>query len=112
VVLLLATRVIKALAQEGVMIKLPIILATVIAAVPCYAQDVRVFSGGEEHVYGPGGQLVRQSGPSGKERAGSPELTRHAAPQGLSIQRSGPSQVPKSWWNNNGYEPPKSAWSQ
>jgi hypothetical protein len=41
------------------MIKLPIILAaTVIAAVPCYAQDVRVFSGDQEHVYGPGGQLV------------------------------------------------------
>jgi hypothetical protein len=31
--------------QEGVMIKLPIILVTVIAAVPCCAQDVLVFSG-------------------------------------------------------------------
>ena len=39
------------------MIKLPIILATVIAAMPCYAQDVRVFSGDQEHVYGPGGSL-------------------------------------------------------
>jgi hypothetical protein len=96
------------------MIKLPIILASVIAAVPCYAQDVRVFSGGEEHVYGPGGQLVRQSGTSGKQRAGSPDarFARPAAPQGLSIQQSGPSQAPKSWWNNNGYQPPKSAWSQ
>ena len=92
------------------MIKLPIILATIIAAVPCYAQDVRVFSGGQEHVYGPGGQLVRQSGPSGKERVGSPEQ------QGLWIQPPNSSwsnyRAPNSWWNSNGYQPPKSAWSE
>jgi hypothetical protein len=105
------------------MIKMPIILATVVATVPCFAQNVRVFSGGEEHVYGPGGQLVQQSGTSGKERAGSPDaqFTRPAEQQRLSIQQSGPSRAPidswsnyrapNSWWNSNGYQPPKSAWS-
>jgi hypothetical protein len=106
------------------MIKLPIILAAVIAAVPCYAQDVRVFSGDQEHVYGPGGRLVRQSGTSGKERVGPPDaqFTRPAEQQTLSIQQSGPNRAPNgswsnyrapsSWWNSNGYQPPKSAWSQ
>ena len=103
------------------MIKLPIILATVVAAVPCYAQDVRVFSGGEEHVYGPGGRLVRQSGTSGKERAPDAQFARPAEQQSLSIQQSRPTQGPKgswsnyrapnSWWNSNGYQPPKSAWT-
>jgi hypothetical protein len=100
------------------MIKLPIILATVIAAMPCYAQDVRVFSGDQEHVYGPGGQLVRRSGASGKERAGSPDgqFTRPAEQQGLPIQPPNSSwsnyRAPNSWWNSNGYQPPKSAWSE
>ena len=40
------------------MIKVPVVLAAVIAAVPCNAQDVRVFNGGQEHVYGPGGQIL------------------------------------------------------
>jgi hypothetical protein len=113
------------------MIKLPIILATVIAAVPCYAQDVRVFSGDQEHVYGPGGQLVDGPEPRAKNERARQLLSekgfiRPASQQSLSIQQSGPSQVPnswwsndaarlqppKSWWNNNGYEPPKSAWSE
>src|ERR1700746_352373 len=112
------------------MIKLPIILASVIAAVPCYAQDVRVFSGDQEHVYGPGGQLVDGPEPRAKNERARQVLREKgfispASQQSLSIQQSGPSQVPnswwsndaarlqppKSWWNNNGYEPPKSAWS-
>jgi hypothetical protein len=112
------------------MIKLPIILATVIAAVHCYAQDVRVFSGDQEHVYGPGGQLVdgpqlRAKNERAHEMLSEKGFIRPAEQQSLSIQQRGPSQVPnswwsdaarlqppKSWWNNNGYEPPKSAWSQ
>ena len=110
------------------MIKLPIILATVIAAAPCYAQDVRVFRGGQEHVYGPGGQLVDSPELRAKnERARQmPAKKRPVEQQSLSIQQSNPSQVPnswwsndaarlqppKSWWNNNGYKPPQSTWSQ
>jgi hypothetical protein len=40
------------------MIKVLIILAVAIAAIPCYAQEVRVFNGEFEHVYGPGGQVL------------------------------------------------------
>jgi hypothetical protein len=110
------------------MIKLPIILATVTVAVPCYAQDVRVFSGSQEHVYGPGGQLVDSPELRAKnERARQVQAKKGpAAQQSLSIQQGNPSQVPnswwsndaarlqppKSWWNNNGYKPPESAWSQ
>jgi hypothetical protein len=40
------------------MIRVLIILAAVVAFVPCYAQNVRVFSGGVEHVYGRGGAVL------------------------------------------------------
>ena len=40
------------------MIKLPLVLAAVIAAGPCNAQEVRVFNGDQQHVYGPGGQIL------------------------------------------------------
>ena len=40
------------------MIKVLVISVAVVAAVPCYAQEVRVISGAIEHVYGPGGQLL------------------------------------------------------
>ena len=96
--------------------KLPIMLAALVVAAPCCAQDVRVLSGGEEHVYGPGGRLI--SGPSGKERAGSPDaqLMRPAEQQQSRQTRLpngswGNYQPPNSWWNSNGYQPPKSAWS-
>ena len=115
------------------MIKVLIILAAVVAAVPCCAQDVRVFSGGGiEHVYGPGGEVLdspqlREKNQLAKRQTRNEE--RGAGPveqQGLSIQQSGPRRVPdswwsndaarrqppQSWWNNNGYQPPKSAWSQ
>ena len=40
------------------MIKVLVISVAVVAAVPCYAQEVRVISGDIEHVYGPGGRLL------------------------------------------------------
>ena len=115
------------------MIKVLIILAAAVAAVPCNAQDVRVFSGGGiEHVYGPGGQVLdspqlREKNQRAKRQMRNEE--RGAGPveqQRLSIQQSAPRRVPDSWWsndaarrqppqsswNNNGYQPPKSAWSQ
>ena len=113
------------------MTKLLIILATVFAATPCCAQDVRVFSGIQEHVYGLGGQILDSPELRAKnERAGQvlakKGFTRPTEQQSLSIQRTNPSRVPnsrwsndaarlqppKSWWNDNGYKPPESAWSQ
>jgi len=111
------------------MIGVLIILAAVVAAVPCYAQEVRVFSGGGiEHVYGPGGEVLDSPQLRAKNQRATSQMRERGAveQQRLSIQQSSSSrapdswrsydaerrQTPKSWWNNNGYEPPKSAWSQ
>ena len=112
------------------MIKLPVILATVFAALPCYAQDVRVFSGSQENVYGPGGKLLNSPELRAKnERARQmlrKPLNRPTEQQSLSIQQNNPTRVPnswwsndaarlqppKSWWNNNGCKPRESAWTQ
>ena len=40
------------------MMKVLVISVAVVAAVPCYAQEVRVINGDIEHVYGPGGQIL------------------------------------------------------
>jgi hypothetical protein len=40
------------------MIKVLVISVAVVAAVPCHGQEVRVFSGDIEHVYGPGARLL------------------------------------------------------
>ena len=113
------------------MLKMLTILAAVVAAVPCYAQDVRVFSGGGiEHVYGPGGEVLDSPQLRAKNQRAKSQIHKESAglvgQQRLSIQQTGPSrapdswwsndaarrQPPQSWWNNNGYQPPKSAWSQ
>ena len=46
--------------QEGVsrMLKAVLIAASMAVAMPCFAQQVRVFKGDLEHVYGPGGELL------------------------------------------------------
>jgi hypothetical protein len=109
----------------------PIVILTAIGlAAPSYAQ-VRVITGGVEHVYGTGGEILdspelkmkneraKRQMRSGQTGAGP------VAQQGLSIEQSGPHlapdswwsndaarrQPPKSWWNSNGYEPPKSWWN-
>ena len=56
------------------MLKVIAILAAIVAATSSYAQEVRVFSGSIEHVYGPGGQL-RDSPElrARNQRAGTPD---------------------------------------
>ena len=120
--------------QEGVvMIKVPVVLAAVIAAGPCNAQDVRVFNGGQEHVYGPGGNILDSPELRAKnerarqiyEQVARPEQQRVPIQQnGAAAQRQAPKSwwdsngyappmsASKSWWNSNGYQPPKSAWSE
>jgi hypothetical protein len=111
---------------EGVMmIKVSLVLAAVIAAVPCTAQEVRVFSGGEQHVYGPGGKVLDSPELRAKNELSRPEQQRVPIQQNRSaVQRQAPKSwwdsngyappmsASKSWWNNNGYQPPKSAWSE
>jgi hypothetical protein len=116
------------------MIKVPVVLAAVIAAGSCNAQDVRVFNGDQQHVYGPGGKVLDSPELRAKnERArqmyeqelAKPEQQRVPIQQnGAAAQRHAPKSwwdsngyappmsASKSWWNNNGYQPPKSAWSE
>jgi hypothetical protein len=86
--------------------------------------QVKVITGSVENVYGPGGEILNSPELRAKNKramrsegrpAGAPEQQR------LSVQQSGPSrapdswwryQPPKSWWNSNGYTPPESAWTQ
>ncbi len=92
-----------------------LLAATLLAGAPvgfAYAQGVGGMGGGSDSI-NPG------AGAGGPPRAGV------TAQRRLSIQQSGPSQVPnswwsndaarrqppQSWWNSNGYQPPKSAWS-
>jgi hypothetical protein len=108
------------------MIKLPLVLAAVIAAGPCNAQEVRVFNGDQQHVYGPGGQILdtpelRAKNERARQMRNEQGLTgwnndaaRRQTPKS-SWNNNGyqpPKSVSKSWWNDNGYEPPKSAWSE
>jgi hypothetical protein len=115
---------------EATMLKVIAILAAIVAATSSYAQEVRVFSGGIEHVYGPGGQLrdspelraknqreerqMREEqgdGPSNfdRQRTITVETSRRQTPR--SWWNQVPQQQPKSWWNQVPQQPPKSWWS-
>jgi hypothetical protein len=96
------------------MIKVLIISAAVVAAVPCYAQEVRVFNGPFEHVYGPGGRLLD----SPELRAKNEQVRRQlleeqwgsAADQRDAADPYG-QEAPLSWWAEVPHQPPLSAWS-
>jgi len=91
-------------------IKVPLVLATILASVPGNAQEVRVFNGDQQHVFGPGGKILD----SPELRAKNERARQMRNEQG--VTRSDDStprrQTPTSWWNNNGYQPPKSAYTQ
>jgi hypothetical protein len=86
--------------------------------------QVKVITGDVEHVYGPGGEILDSPelrAKNQREMRGEERPATLPEQQSLSVQQSGPSrapnswwryQPPTSWWNNNGYTPPKSAWSQ
>lgn len=107
-----------------------LIVAAVGLAAPSYAQ-VKVITGDVEHVYGPRGEILDSPELRAKNQRTERQMRRKerggAGPveqQRLSVQQSGPSRVPnswwsddaarrqppRSWWNSNGYQPPKSAW--
>jgi hypothetical protein len=110
------------------MMKVIAILAAIVAATSSYAQEVRVFSGGIEHVYGPGGQLrdspelraknqrverqMREEqwyGNFDQQRTITVETSRWQTPR--SWWNQVPQQPPTSWWNQVPQQPPKSWWS-
>jgi hypothetical protein len=113
------------------MIKVLVISAAVVAAVPCYAQEVRVFSGdGIEHVYGPGGEVLDSRQLTAKDhraremrshqRGADNDAARRQPPKGAWKGYVPPTSAwsnngyvsPDSAWSSNGYQPPRSAWGQ
>ena len=95
-------------------------------AAPSYGH-VKVITGGVEHVYGPGGEILDSPELRAKNQRAKRQTRDEERPAGppeqqrLSVWQNGPSrapnswwryQPPKSWWNNNGYTPPESAWTQ
>jgi hypothetical protein len=105
------------------MLRAIVIASAIGLAAPSYAQ-VKVITGDVEHVYGPGGEILDSPelrAKNQREMRGEERPATLPEQQSLSVQQSGPSrapnswwryQPPTSWWNNNGYTPPKSAWSQ
>jgi hypothetical protein len=101
------------------MLKAIAILASIIAATPSWAQEVRVISGGIEHIYGPGGQVLD-----------SPELRamNERAERRMAQRAMGPArfisakhyrpvqtscwQTPQSWWNEVRHQTPLSWWNE
>jgi hypothetical protein len=93
------------------------ILAAIVAATSSYAQEVRVFSGSIEHVYGPGRQLrdspelrarnQRAERQMREEEWDGPNFDRQRT---ITIETSR-RQTPRSWWNQVPQQPPKSWWA-
>ena len=99
------------------MLKVIAILAAIVAATSSYAQEVRVFSGSIEHVYGPGGELrdspelrarnQRAERQMREEEWDGPNFDRQRT---ITIETSR-RQTPRSWWNQVPQQPPKSWWA-
>jgi hypothetical protein len=66
------------------MIKVLVISVAVVAAVPCYGQEVRVISGNIEHVYGPGGELLDDADLQARNQGASEQIQ---AERQLAIER-------------------------
>jgi hypothetical protein len=99
------------------MIKVLVITVAVVAAVPCYAQEVRVFSGDIEHVYGPGGRLLddadlqarnqRASEQIQAERLATERQKAEAEAERLRLQEAALAYSPYldtgDWWGGGGF---------
>src|SRR4051812_34112134 len=97
---------------ERRMLKGIAIAASIITTAPSYAQDVRVFNGGTEHIYGRGGQVLDSPELRAKnERAKRRMRNEQADQESTTIVQPGRRQPPKSWWNEVPQQPPKSWWA-
>jgi hypothetical protein len=86
--------------------------AILVAAVPCFAQQVRVITGDIEHVYGPDGRLLDDAKLREKNRRAERQMRAQRAKADLDQQRPQAWGV-QNWWcrDNSCQQPPKSAWS-
>jgi hypothetical protein len=86
--------------------------AILVAAVPCFAQQVRVITGEIEHVYGPDGQVLDDAKLRAKNRRAERQMQEQRARTDLDQQRQSSWSVQNWWCKDNGcQQPPKSAWS-
>jgi hypothetical protein len=89
------------------------VLAAIVAATSSYAQEVRVFNGDIEHVYGPGGQLRDSPELRAKNRWVERQMREeqwYDQQRTITVETSR-RQTPKSWWNQVPQQPPLSWWS-
>ncbi len=96
------------------MLKVIAILAAIVATTSSYAQEVRVFNGDIEHVYGPGGQLRDSPELRAKNERAERRMREEQWYGSFDQQRTiivERRQTQKSWWNQVPQQPPKSAWS-
>jgi hypothetical protein len=105
------------------MLKAIFITASLVAAVPCSAQQVRVITGDIEHIYGPDGQLLDDAKLRGKNQRAKRQEQRVKADldqqrrsawsvQSWRCQDNSCQQPPQSWWSvDNDRQTPKSVWS-
>src|SRR5437870_3897453 len=98
------------------MLKAITILASIAAATPCGAQQVRIISGETEHVYGHAGQVLDSPELRAKnERAERRMRDEQRGGQSSDQQRNvtfqtSRRQTPRSWWNEVPQQPPRSWW--
>jgi hypothetical protein len=74
------------------------VAAFLVAAAPCFAQQVRVINGDIEHIYGPNGQLLDDAELRAKNERAQRQMQK---------QKANPDQGPV---NSENYLPPISAW--
>jgi hypothetical protein len=94
------------------MLRAILMTAILVAAVPCFAQQVRVITGDIEHVYGPDGQLLDDAKLRAKNRRAERQVREQRVKADLDQQRQRAWGV-QSWWcqDNGCQQSPKSAWS-
>jgi hypothetical protein len=85
-------------------------LASIVAVTTAYAEEVRVMSGGIEHVYGRGGQVLDSPELRAKNERAERQMRSLDQRRNVTVQTSR-RQAPRSWWNDAPQQPPKSWWS-
>src|SRR3954453_11768493 len=95
------------------MLKRIAIVASILSVSPSSAQEVRVITGGTEHVYGRGGQVLDSPELRAKNERAERRMRneQRSDQESTTIVQPGRRQPPKSWWNEVPQQPPKSWWA-
>ena len=89
------------------------IAAFLVAAAPCFAQQVRVINGDIEHIYGPDGQLLDNAELRAKNKRAQRQMQKPKANLDQGPVNSENYQPPISAWRDPKIDPgqlPESAW--